>query len=82
MPSENSKICQDKLRGVIETDGVDVPEHDKASMLETISEFHDVFALEEGERGETDLMEMQIDTAESPPIKQPPTACHLLFVEK
>ena len=33
--------------------------------------FHDVFSLEEGERGETDLTEMVIDTGDSPPRRVP-----------
>ena len=41
-------------------------------MLEIINDYHDVFAVEGGERGETDWMEMEIDTGESHPIKQPP----------
>ena len=32
--------------------------------------FHDVFSLAEGERGETNLVEMEIDTGDSVPKKQ------------
>ena len=31
---------------------------------------NDVFALDETDRGETDLIELEIDTGEAPPIKQ------------
>ena len=39
--------------------------------MELLSDHHEVFALEGGERGETDLVEMKIDTGDAYPIKQP-----------
>ena len=33
---------------------------------------HEVFSLEEGERGETNFVRMEINTADAQPIKQPP----------
>ena len=35
-----------------------------------IGDYHDVFSLNEGERGETDLVEMDIITGESTPTRQ------------
>ena len=35
-----------------------------------MEEFNDVFSLTEGERGETNLVEMEIDTGDSRPKKQ------------
>ena len=32
-----------------------------------LGQYHDVFSLEDGERGETDLTEMVIETGDSPP---------------
>ena len=37
-----------------------------------LSEYHQVFSLEAGERGETDLMQFEINTADALPKKQPP----------
>ena len=39
--------------------------------MELLSTHHDVFALEEGERGETNRVEMTIDTDDTHPIQQP-----------
>ena len=36
-----------------------------------LGQYHDVFSLEDGERGETDLTEMVIETGDSPPRKVP-----------
>lgn len=41
--------------------------------MDLLQEYHrlSVFALEEGERGQTDLIHMEIDTGDARPIKQP-----------
>ena len=46
----------------------------REKLLETIElpPHHDVFGLEDGERGETDLVRMEIDTGDASPRKQPP----------
>jgi len=36
-----------------------------------LGQYHDVFSLEDGERGETDLTEMVIETGDSPPQRVP-----------
>ena len=41
--------------------------------MSTLEDFHDVFNLAEGERGETSLVEMEIDTGDAVPKKQ--SAC-------
>ena len=49
----------------------DLPEPHKTAFKEFLAEHHSAFSVEEGERGETDLIEMEIDTGNAPPIKQP-----------
>ena len=49
----------------------DLPEAERTKLIELIQNHHEVFALEEGERGQTDLFKMEIDTGDSRPIKQP-----------
>ena len=39
---------------------------------------HNAFSLEEGERGETDIVQFDIDTADDPPQKQPPRRIHFV----
>ena len=40
-------------------------------LLGLLEEYHDVFSLEDGERGETDLVQFHIDTGEAIPHRQP-----------
>ena len=53
----------------------------QAAEFETfLGQYHDVFSLEDGERGETNLTEMVIETGDSPPQRVPahrmPLAVH------
>ena len=48
----------------------DLPDPDKTLLTEFLMDHHDVFALDESDRGETDLIQLEIDTGEAPPIKQ------------
>ena len=43
---------------------------DKKQLLEVLVKHHSVFSLEEGERGETSLVEFAINTGDSAPRKQ------------
>ena len=44
----------------------------QASCLEEfLAEHHQVFGLDPGEHGETDLVQMEIDTDDTPPRRQP-----------
>ena len=53
-------------------DSIDLPQPAKESFLQFLSNHHEAFSLEENERGETDLLEMEIDTGDAPPKKQRP----------
>ena len=48
-----------------------LPDNEKCALLDFLVAHHDVFSLEEGERGETDLIEMEIDTGDAAPKRQP-----------
>ena len=50
---------------------LDLPDPDKTVLSEFLMDHNDVFALDETDRGETDLIKLEIDTGEAPPIKQP-----------
>ena len=49
----------------------DLPEHDKNLLCDFLMGHHDVFALEDTDQGETDLMQLEINTSNASPIKQP-----------
>ena len=53
-------------------DKVVLPAKEKKRFLEFLSESHKAFSLEEGERGETDKVQLHIDTGDAPPRKQYP----------
>ena len=59
-----------KLRESLEEP--DLPRPEKDALLEFIGSYHHVFSLEDGERGETDLVQMEINTGDAAPRKQPP----------
>lgn len=48
----------------------DLPEPQKEFLCDFLSEKHLAFSLEKGERGETDLIQMEIDTGDGMPKKQ------------
>ena len=58
-----------KLLGVV---GVpDLPPGQKQQLMDFVTNHHDVFSLKEEERGETNLIQLEIDTGDSPPMRQP-----------
>ena len=59
-----------KLLDVLELP--DLPPTDQKILCEFLVDHHNVFSLEEGERGETDLVRMAIDTCDASPRKQAP----------
>ena len=48
----------------------DLPDPDKTLLTQFLMDHHNVFAIDESDRGETDLIQLEIDTGEAPPIKQ------------
>ncbi len=48
-----------------------LPEQQARELLDLLEDYHDVFCLEEGERGETDLVQLHIETGDAPPRKYP-----------
>lgn len=49
---------------------LDIPQQEKETLLSFLMNYHHAFSLEEGERGETDLVMMEIDTGDARPRKQ------------
>ena len=49
----------------------DLPEPHKTAFKKLLAEHHSAFSVEKGERGETDLIKMESDIGNAPPIKQP-----------
>ena len=52
-------------------DNPDLSQDQRDKLLLLLEEYHDVFSLEDSERGETDVIEVHIDTGDAPPQAQP-----------
>ena len=63
------QMRRQKLEALLEEP--DLPDYKKKTLLNFVTEFHHAFCLEEGERGETDAIQMKIDTREVQPKRQP-----------
>ena len=69
----SNDVCkrkQDLITSVAEI-GKELPWQDRSKLQELLCEHHNVFAIEEGERGGTGMIKMEIDTGSSGPRKQP-----------
>ena len=62
---------KEKLKAMF-VDDIDLPTPEKETFCQLIMDHHEAFCLSETERGETDLLEMEIDTGEACPKKQRP----------
>ena len=63
----------------------DITEVQQNAFKELCSEFKDIFSIDSSDIGKTPLLEMEIDTGDSPPITQKPyTLClkHATWVQK
>ena len=66
---DNDRERKEKLLELLQEPNL--PLQEKQTLLEFLTGYHHVFSLEEGERGETDLVQMEIKTGKTPPKKQP-----------
>ena len=69
--NENIEWRKQQLRKTLQGKFKDSPVVNAALVL-ILEEYHDVFSLEEGERGETDIVELHIDRGDAHPKTQPP----------
>ena len=49
----------------------ELPKAEKEELLAFLADHNEAFSLEDGERGETDLIQLEIDTGDSPSKRQP-----------
>ena len=68
--SEGREDRKKKLMELIKLEASDVCEN-KAELLNTISRYHEAFSLIEDERGETDLVQLEINTGQAEPKRTP-----------
>ena len=66
-----------KLAEIIQGEGSSLPWQERSQLHTLLLKHHNSFQLEEGERGETDLVQMQIDTGDASPKSQP--SRHIAF---
>ena len=71
--SNDETELPERKRMIAETfSHIDLPSEQKDLMHQLLSNYHDVFILSDGERGETDLIQMEIETGDARPIRQHP----------
>ena len=68
--STNTSDRQRTLTQSIAEIGAELPWQDKSRLYSLLCEYHTTFALEDGERGETDVVRMEINTGEAQPKRQ------------
>ena len=72
MSQERIQERREKLLALLPEEGAELSPEERQTLHLQLAEKHEAFALEEGERGETNLVEMTIDTGDAPAKKQPP----------
>ena len=65
---KNDQLRRRKIRDLLR--GVAIAEPEKSELLKFLEDHNKAFSLEDGERGETDLVELEIDTGDARPKKQ------------
>ena len=68
-PGEDVELRKQKLATLLRED---LPWQERSQLHSFLLEHHQAFSLEDGERVETSLVQMQIDTGDSSPRRQPP----------
>ncbi len=63
---------RDKLLELLPKEESYLSEEDQSKVYTTLLDRHNAFAVEEGERGETDLLQMEIETGDATPVRQHP----------
>ena len=70
-PMKSDRWRKEEIRWIFLSEGK-LPEEEEEAIGELLMQYHHAFSLEEGERGETELVQLEIDTGSSQPIKQRP----------
>ena len=65
---EEEQYRRQRIKEIVDVTGI--PEQEKRELLDLLEEHHTTFSLVEGERGETNLVEMEIDTGHAQPVCQ------------
>ena len=61
-----------KLGEFLSAEGASLQLQDRDKLFQFLLAHHDVFAIDEDDRGDTDLVQMTIDTGEAQPKRVPP----------
>ena len=67
--ADQAHVRKEKLLDLV--GGLEIPEKERRLLCGFLADHHEAFCLEEGERGETDIIQMEIDTGDAAPKRQP-----------
>ena len=68
--NEQQSTREEKFQSILSQAEMSVSPHEREKLIKLLLTNHQAFALEEGERGETDLLQFTIDTGDAAPKKQ------------
>ena len=68
---DDSDSRSKRLEVILEKEEAQLRPDEQGLLRELLEEYHDAFSLEPQERGETDLVQFQIETGEANPRRQP-----------
>ena len=71
VPVDTGIARRQQLKDILKEDLKHLPIDQSEAIISAVSDLHAAFALEEGERGETDLTQFQIETGDATPKRQP-----------
>lgn len=69
---EGATARKQRLAEILREEGADLPWQGRGQLHSLLLKHHYAFQLEDGDRGETDLVQMRIDTGDAEPKSQPP----------
>ena len=67
MSEEKVDDRKEKLKVLLNDGNCSLNSSEQEKLHALLSEYHEVFSLEDNERGETDLVQLTIDTGDAPP---------------
>lgn len=70
--NEASPSRLDNIKGSLCIDDLEISQEQKMQLSQVVEAFEDIFALDQSDLGSTDLVTHSINTADNPPLRQPP----------
>ena len=70
--TEDPDIRKQRLADLLNEQDMALDESQRKLLVSTLTDMHEAFCLQEGERGDTELVQFHINTGDAEPKRQPP----------